>query len=96
MTSPADDEVKRRHVQGGGVDGVGLALFNDAQFVAFQGEDILIVGFGEYDLGWKLLGQRLPKNGISSDCLRISCTDFGVAIARASGNRCSSAPRPTK
>jgi hypothetical protein len=30
-------------------------------------------------------GQRLRKNGISSDCLRVSCTDLGVAIARASG-----------
>ena len=39
---------------------------------------------------------HFAKNGISSDCLRISCTDFGVAIARASGNRCSSAPTPTK
>jgi hypothetical protein len=53
---PADDEVHRRHVQGGGVDGVGLALFNDAQLVAFQGEYILIVGFGDYDLGRKLPG----------------------------------------
>ena len=58
---PADDEVHRRHVQGGGVDGVGLALFNDARSVAFQGEDILIVGFGEYDLGWKLPGPALAQ-----------------------------------
>jgi hypothetical protein len=48
-------------VQGGNVDGVGLALFNDAQFVAFQGEGILIVGFGEYDLGRKLSGPALAQ-----------------------------------
>jgi hypothetical protein len=37
----ADDEVKRWHVQRGGVDGVCAGLFDDAQLVALRGKDIL-------------------------------------------------------
>ena len=79
-----------------GVDGICASLFNDTQFVAFQGENIVGVRFGERDPGRQLVGPSLAQEWHQFRLLRISSTDFGVAIARASGNRCSSTLSPAK
>jgi hypothetical protein len=57
----ADDEVKRWHVQRGGVDGVCAGLFDDAQLVALRGKDILVVGFGQHNPGRQLPGPELAE-----------------------------------
>ncbi len=84
----ADDEIDRWHVQGGGIDGVGAALFDDAQLVPLQREDWVVVGFGERDPGWQLPGPAFAEDGHQLGLLahqldRLRCGDgprFGEVL----------------